>query len=257
MANHDQRIETAFTLQAGQFEDRAVNHVFRDTGWLIDAIELTATDLALDVAGGTGQVARALAPHVAAAVVLDMTQAMLDAGRDSAARDGVGNVLFAVGDATAMPFASASFDVVICRHALHHMLEPQVVVAEMARCLRPGGQLVLVDMVGCGDASVDTRRDELEILRDPSHVSVPTADELADWARGTGREVVTTAAREQTYPVDGWLARAHIDDASAEKLNVALDAELDSGGPVTGLEPWRDDDGRRWFRHHLAAVVAR
>ena len=112
-------------------------------------------------------------------------------------------------------------------------------------------------MVGCGDVAVDALRDDLEILRDPSHVSVPTADELADWARATGREVVGTATRDQTYPVDGWLARAFTDDASKITINAALDAELDAGGPATGLEPWRKDDGTRWFRHHLAAVIAR
>ena len=132
MAEHTQQIETAFTLQASQFEDRTVNHVFRDTDWLLEAIDLTATDLVLDVAGGTGQVARALAPRVRTAVVLDATRAMVDAGAESAAGEGASNVLFVQGDATALPFTDRSFDVVICRHALHHMLEPQAVVGEMA-----------------------------------------------------------------------------------------------------------------------------
>lgn len=256
MAEHTERIETAFTLQASQFEDRAVNHVFRDTDWLLEAIELTMTDLVLDVAGGTGQLARALSSRVHTAVVLDATRAMLDAGAESAAGEGASNVLFVQGDATALPFTDRSFDVVICRYALHHLLEPQAAVGEMARCVRPGGQLVLVDMVGCGDGTVDALRDELETLRDPSHVSVPTADELATWARATGREVVATVTHDQTYPVDGWLARAHIDEASAVTINAALDAELDAGGPATGLEPWRKDGDARWFRHHLVAVVA-
>ncbi len=257
MAQHTERIETAFTLQASQFEDRTVNQVFRDTEWLTAAIELTATDLVLDVAGGTGQLARALAPSVRAAVVLDATRAMLDAGAESAAGEGASNVLFVRGDVSELPFTDRSFDVVICRYALHHFVDPQAAVGEMGRCVRSGGQLVLADMVGCGDGPVDALRDELEILRDPSHVSVPTANELADWARATGREIVGTATHDQTYPVDGWLARAHIDDSSAVKINAALDAELDGDGPATGLEPWRKDDGARWFRHHLAAVIAR
>ena len=121
MSEHAHTIETAFTLQAEQFEDRHVNHVFRDTQWLLEAIALTGSELALDVAGGTGQVARALAGRVQAAVVLDATRAMLDAGHASAVRDGIGNVVFLQGDATALPFTDASFDVVICRYALHHL----------------------------------------------------------------------------------------------------------------------------------------
>jgi SAM-dependent methyltransferase len=257
MADHAERIETAFTQQAEQFEDNRVNRVFRDTQWLLDAIELTGTELVLDVAGGTGQLARAIAPRAGTAVVLDATRAMLDAGHASATRDGVGNLLFVHGDAAALPFTDASFDVVISRFALHHFVDPEAAVAEMARCVRPGGQLVLCDMVGCGDAGVDRLRDELETLRDPSHVRVPTADELEGWARGSGREVAATATSDHGYPVDGWLARAFTDEASKATLNETLDAELDAGGPATGLEPWRKDDGSRWIRHYLVAVVAR
>src|SRR4029077_3258076 len=101
-------------------EDRPVNQVFRDTDWLLEAIDLTASDLVLDVAGGTGQLARSLASRVHTAGVLDATRAMLAAGAEAAASERASNVLFVQGAATALPFTDSSFDVVICRYALHH-----------------------------------------------------------------------------------------------------------------------------------------
>ena len=86
----------------------------------------------LDVAAGTGHVARSLAPRVRAVVALDATQAMLEQGK----RHGVPNVVFMRGDAAALPFVDQSFDVVVNRFALHHFEQPEVQLAEMRRCGR-------------------------------------------------------------------------------------------------------------------------
>src|SRR5688572_28625776 len=93
-------------------------------------------DLVLDVAAGTGHVARALAASVRAVIAVDATEAMLAAGKAEADRAGLRNVVFQRGDAAALPFADGSFDIVLSRFALHHFEQPAVQVREMARCLR-------------------------------------------------------------------------------------------------------------------------
>ncbi len=57
---------------------------------------------------------------------------------------------FQEGDATALPFVDASFDLVFCRTAVHHFPDPAVVVAEMARVCRPGGRVAIADLIVLG-----------------------------------------------------------------------------------------------------------
>jgi ubiquinone/menaquinone biosynthesis C-methylase UbiE len=137
---HRERIQKAFTEQAASFEDRRFNCVFTaESEWLFERLPRTPDDLVLDVAAGTGHAARQLAPSVRSVVAVDATWEMLRAGRVSAVKEGHRNIVFLVADAAALPFLDASFDVVVCRFALHHFDRPEVQVAEMRRCLGPGG----------------------------------------------------------------------------------------------------------------------
>src|SRR5205814_8861444 len=100
-----------------------------------------------DVACGAAHAAAQVAPHVRQVVGLDLTRAILDLGDDRLRDAGITNVLLQEGSAAELPFLDASFDLVACRAALHHVPDPRVVVAEMARVCRPGGRVVAVDMV--------------------------------------------------------------------------------------------------------------
>ena len=76
--DHAARIARAFTEQAAAFEDPAVNRPFTtDAAWIAEHVAVGPDDLVLDVAAGTGIVARALAPRARAVVALDATAAML------------------------------------------------------------------------------------------------------------------------------------------------------------------------------------
>lgn len=91
----------------------------------------------LDVGGGTGQGVRAL--NVSAGVVVDAAPEMLAKAREH----GVAGVR---GDATCLPVADESVDAVLVLDALHHMEQPQAVLGEVARVLRPGGVLVCLEI---------------------------------------------------------------------------------------------------------------
>jgi ubiquinone/menaquinone biosynthesis C-methylase UbiE len=240
--DHSQAVERAFTQQAAAFEDPRFNRVFTtDSEWLFERLPLGADDLVLDVATGTGHVARRLAPHVRVVVALDATRAMLEQGRAA----GVGNVVFVQGDAGALPFLDDSFDVVVSRFALHHFERPEVQVAEMRRCLRPHGTLAVADIVadpGAGDA-----QDRLERLRDPSHTRLLTAGELVGLV---GEDV---ELRDVERPLEPWLAQTETPQGAAEEIRAALRAELE-GGPPTGFRP-RERDGELHFIHSMASAI--
>lgn len=235
--------ERSFTQQAAAFEDPRFNRLFTtDSEWLFERLPLVETDLVLDVAAGTGHVARRLAPHVRAVVALDATRAMLEQGRAQAPP----NVLFMQGDAARLPFLDDSFDVVVTRFAVHHFEDPAVQLGEMRRVTR--GRLAVADLITHPEAA--DAQNLLETLRDPSHTRMLELDELTSLVHADDVEV-----RDVVRPLEPWLAQTDPPPAAAAEVRAALDAEL-QGGPPTGFRP-SIVDGELHFVHTMASLIAR
>jgi demethylmenaquinone methyltransferase/2-methoxy-6-polyprenyl-1,4-benzoquinol methylase len=104
-------------------------------------------DRVLDIAGGTGDLARAFARQVGErglVVLTDINQAMLERGRDRLLDEGR-PVPTALADAEALPFAGDSFDLVSVAFGLRNMTHKEQALAEMRRVLRPGGRLLVLE----------------------------------------------------------------------------------------------------------------
>jgi ubiquinone/menaquinone biosynthesis C-methylase UbiE len=250
MAEHQEAVERAFTQQAAAFEDPQYNRLFTtDSEWLFDRLPLSTDDLVLDVAAGTGHVARRLAPKVRAVVAVDATEAMLEAGRVEAKRAALRNVVFMQADAERLPFLDASFDIVISRFAVHHFAEPAEQVAEMRRCLRMGGRLAVADLVADPDPEVAAVQNHLERLRDPSHTRMLSLEALADLVGSTDVEF-----RDVERKLGPWLDQTQTSPEAREEIRDALEAEL-AGGAPTGFRP-REVDGQLGFLHTAASIIA-
>jgi demethylmenaquinone methyltransferase/2-methoxy-6-polyprenyl-1,4-benzoquinol methylase len=117
-----------------------------DAGWRRRAVRQAEPSgkRVLDLGTGTGDVARELAAAGAALVVgADVTPAMIDAARSRLAGTAHRWVL---ADAQRLPFRDAAFDVVTNAFLLRNLPDLDVALREMTRVLRPGGQLVCLDM---------------------------------------------------------------------------------------------------------------
>ena len=104
-------------------------------------------DKVLDIAGGTGDLARAFAPQVGEqGLVLhtDINESMLRTGRDRLLDQGLA-LPTAVCDAEKLPFASNLFDRVSVAFGLRNMTHKDLALAEMCRVLRPGGRLLVLE----------------------------------------------------------------------------------------------------------------
>jgi len=104
-------------------------------------------DRVLDLAGGTGDLARAFAPRVGRTgfvVHTDINEAMLRRGRDRLVDEGL-LLPIANCDAEKLPFRDASFDVVSVAFGLRNMTHKEQALAEMARVLREGGRLLVLE----------------------------------------------------------------------------------------------------------------
>jgi demethylmenaquinone methyltransferase / 2-methoxy-6-polyprenyl-1,4-benzoquinol methylase len=104
---------------------------------------------ALDVAGGTGDLARGLLRQVGKSgrvVLSDVNPAMLEIGRDRLLDAGhVGNVECIVADAERLPFEDNAFDCVTIGFGLRNVTDKAAALKSMHRVLKPGGQLLVLE----------------------------------------------------------------------------------------------------------------
>ena len=135
------------TWTMGNFGDMAV---FTTTvaGHLVRYAGVKSGQTVLDVGTGTGVVAitaRRLGTKVTG---LDLTPALLAQARESAAVADYGDIIWQEGDAEALPFLNASFDVVLSQFGHMFAPRPDVAIAEMLRVLKPGGILTFATWPG-------------------------------------------------------------------------------------------------------------
>ncbi len=98
-----------------------------------------------DLGCGSGRIAAAIAPYARSVVGVDSSPEMLDVARARLA--GFGNVELVEGRIEDLPLASGSLDLALVVHLLHHVADPSAALAEVARVLRPGGRLVIADVL--------------------------------------------------------------------------------------------------------------
>ncbi|HWQ28392.1 MAG TPA: ubiquinone/menaquinone biosynthesis methyltransferase [Dehalococcoidia bacterium] len=120
-----------------------------DAGWRRAAAAAARPQgaLVLDAGAGTGDLTLELVRQGARRVVaLDLTPAMLAAGRAKALASGATRTRWLAGDALRLPFRDATFDAVTNAFVLRNLADLGRGLEEMARVLRPGGRLVCLDM---------------------------------------------------------------------------------------------------------------
>lgn len=224
-------VRAQFGKTAAAYVASATHASGEDLERLIALAAPRSSDIALDLGCGVGHTLRRIAPLVAFAVGADATIEMMQAGRAGVVS--AANAAFVQSDATALPFDDATFDLTTCRLAAHHFAEVASAFREVARVLRRGGRFVLVDNYAPDDPALDAFINELETLRDASHVRNQTAQgwtsllEGAGLRTGDGSSLLTTK-----LTTEDWLARSQTPpDRAAEvrrRLSVAPAAARDA-----------------------------
>jgi SAM-dependent methyltransferase len=155
---------------------------------------------ALDVATGGGHVARRLREAGVDVVTSDPAPGMHP------------DVICRAED---LPFADASFDVVVTRIAPHHFADVRAAVAEMARV---SSDAVIVE----DTLFVNERVEEAERLRDPTHLRSYTEDEWRRFLTDPGLTVEEVRFVEKTHPFEAWLARTGCEGEEAVRVRALL-----------------------------------
>jgi ArsR family transcriptional regulator len=100
-----------------------------------------------DLGAGEGAFSLLLAQRAKKVIAVDTSAKMIEVAREQALRNGVKNVEFRLGDMEEIPIKAATVDLVWVSQSLHHALHPGRALAEANRILRPGGRIVILDLV--------------------------------------------------------------------------------------------------------------
>jgi len=193
---------------------------------LVELVDPKPTDELLDIATGAGNVALAFAPRVARAVAFDLTPAMLDQTLKTARERGLTNVEVVQGMAEDMPFEDASFDIVTVRLAPHHYADIRRGVHEMARVVRPGGKVLIVDTTVPEDDTLDKEINEIEWIRDHSHVRNYRVSQWQEMVESAGLKVRSVRIHFYTegfeMDFDAWVKRIRTPEEDVQELRRRL-----------------------------------
>ncbi len=233
----DEEVRQSFTRQVGLFSGDDSPFAGRSAASTRWVEPLSEEMVVLDVACGASHLAEEIAPHVRQVVGIDLTPELLRLGAARLRKAGVPNVLLQEGNAADLPFLDDTFDLVLCRSALHHFRDPAGTVREMARVCRPGGRVVVSDLVP-PDAGVKDAYDDLHRRLDPSHMGVLVGDEIVELlAKEVGPICFAELPDPHRLPLDYIFS----DVSDQEAVRASMHTELDGGGP-TGFAPALDPD---------------
>jgi len=221
-AEHEALTIEQFTRQAVPFAKLPGHSAALDL--LVQLGSPLAADQALDVACGPGLVACHFAPLVAHTTGLDITPEMIRQAQQAQKACGLTNMTWKVGSADPLPFPDASFSLVMTRYSFHHFQRPATVFTEMIRVCRPGGRVLVADVaqpsdkVGCYD--------EIELLRDPSHVHALSRDEFAALFAAGGLSSVRFAEYKVEMALEHQLAASFPVPGGADRIREMLRSDV-------------------------------
>jgi hypothetical protein len=122
----------------------------------------------------------------------------------------------------------------------------------MVRVCRPGGRVVVADMVRRLELPGDP--DRVERLRDPSHGTMQTVEAIVGLLTSAGAAVEASEVFDVERPLRPWLDQARTPGDAARQVEEELSRELD-GGASTGMRPLMVDD-ELWFTQTWAHISA-
>jgi ubiquinone/menaquinone biosynthesis C-methylase UbiE/DNA-binding transcriptional ArsR family regulator len=110
------------------------------------ALRLVPPIVVADLGAGEGLISQLLAHRAERVWCIDNSPRMVEVGSGLARKNGLANLVYKLGDIENVPLPDRSVDLAILSQALHHAIHPQTAVNEAFRILRPGGQLVVLDL---------------------------------------------------------------------------------------------------------------
>jgi len=100
----------------------------------------------VDLGAGEGMISQLLADRAKKVICVDSSKSMVRLGTDLAKRKGLSNLEYKLGDLEKVPLPAKSVDLALMSQSLHHAQRPEVALLEAFRVLKPGGQVIVIDL---------------------------------------------------------------------------------------------------------------
>jgi ubiquinone/menaquinone biosynthesis C-methylase UbiE/DNA-binding transcriptional ArsR family regulator len=219
LARRRTRSQKFFSSAAGQW-DRLRGELFGSRSDLMGLLGLfDETWRVGDLGCGTGLLSELMAPFTGSVIAVDDSSAMIAAARKRLAS--FDNVSVRPGRLESLPIEDGSLDVALLFLVLHYVVEPELAIAEARRVLKPGGRLIIVDMMP---------HDRQELVHEMGHVWRGFSEEqLAELFQAAG----FPAGRYHPLPADALAKGPTLFTAVARRAGVAEPHELDAD--ATGI----------------------
>ncbi|MGC4071884.1 MAG: metalloregulator ArsR/SmtB family transcription factor [Nibricoccus sp.] len=145
LARRRQQSEAYFNFIAGKLgKNYCPGRSWESIGHL--ALRLTPAITIADLGAGEGLISQLLARRAERVWCIDNSPRMVEVGTEFADKNGLANLTYKLGDIESVPLPDASVDLAILSQALHHAQHPQKAVTEAYRILKPGGQILILDL---------------------------------------------------------------------------------------------------------------
>lgn len=168
---------------------------------IVKALKIKDGSKVLDLGTGTGYVAFEIANkyNMAQVIGLDIVEEALKENRKKVAEKRLQNIDFISYDGMTFPFEDDFFDVIVTRYSLHHFPDIEHTFQELARVLKKGGQLFIVDPTPNDD---DKSRfvDAYMRMKPDGHIKYYTKDEFCELAQSVGMILDDEFETSITFP---------------------------------------------------------
>ncbi|HGY3718970.1 TPA: class I SAM-dependent methyltransferase [Citrobacter gillenii] len=205
--SHHDNVEKQFGSQANAYLTSTVHASGHDLQRLADRLSAFPQASVLDMGCGAGHASFTAAQHVKQVVAYDLSAQMLDVVVQAAKEKGLDNIATRQGYAESLPFEDGSFDVVISRYSAHHWHDVGRALREVNRVLKPGGVVIVMDVMSPGHPVRDIWLQTVEALRDTSHVRNYSSGEWLSLMNDANLIADTVLTDRLPLAFSSWVAR--------------------------------------------------
>ena len=249
----DQRrvVRDVFTRSTDSYADRKgkVDHVSHEAMVRLSGVK--TTDTVLEAACGPAFVGLLFAKKAKRVVGVDLAQLEKAAKLRNDRR--VNKMSLVEGDVHSLPFKENSFNIVACHKAFHHFARPGYVLQEIRQVLRSNGRLMLGDSLSSENPAKSAVHNEIENLRDPSHVKMYSLTELQALISSSGFEILRSEVFEDERDFEWWMSVINPSPETVEEIKDRLIRNMPNDGTGLGL---RLEGETLWLKRRNAVIAA-